>query len=344
MATWQSEARDWKKKYPSSAAQAEFFLLRFNRDADVTRSGILELLKQFDRFDSRRQGELEEDEALRLLEFRKETKTVSELRQLVKDIDLDHNHKLCFLELCCSVFKKSWAILHAPSHDPAELALLSELTSNLAQFQVNAQRQSEEMAAAEANKRKELSEIERKKAELGEERALKEQAEHKKREEELRREEERKAEEQRRMGQGGAKGAAAFFEVSAGSTTDKTASNAEKIKAEAAHRRELKRLEEEQKKADQEAKRTAEEASKLAAAKEMAEAEANRIGAEAAEADHKRRLAEKALAEKQAYDAGVAKEEAEKRARDEKKKKDEEEAKERLRKRAAMFEGGNNNG
>jgi len=337
MATWQSEARDWKKKYPSSAAQAEYFLLRFNKDSDITRHGILELLKQFDRFDGRRQGELEEDEALRLLEHRKETKTVAELRQLVKDIDLDHNHKLCFLELCCSVYKKSWALLHAPSHDPAELALLSELSGNLAQFTLNAQKHSEEMAVAEANKLKELSEIEHKKAELGEERANKEAAEMKKRDEEHRREQEKKAEEQRRMGQGGAKGAAAMFENAGNSTSDRTASNAEKIKAEAAHRRELKRIEDEQKKTDQEAKKAGEEAQLLAAAKHAAEADANRIGAEAAEADRKRRLAEQAKAEKEVYEAAKAQADAEARAQEEKKRREQEESRKRLAEKASAF-------
>jgi len=180
MATWQTEAANWKKRYPSSAAQAELFLLKFQRDSDISRHGILELLKQFDRFDTRHQGELEEDEALRLLEARKETKTVAELRQLVKDIDLDHNHKLCFLELCCSVFKKSWAILHAPTHDPAQLALLNQLTSNLAQFTMDAQKHTDEVTAAEALKLKELSDIEHKKSELNEEKLHKETEEMKK--------------------------------------------------------------------------------------------------------------------------------------------------------------------
>jgi len=299
----------------------------------------LKLLKQFDRFDKKRQGELEEDEALQLFEDREQTRTAAEHRQLVKEIDLDKNRKLCFLELCCSIFHKQWSVLHAPSHDPAQLALLNQLTNNLAQFQLEAQKHSDEVALAEAEKRKELSELELKKAEIGEVKAQKEAEEARKRLEQQKKHDAEEAEKHRLLAQKGTKGAAAKFDIAASSTRDETSSNAEKIKAEAAHRRELKRLEDEQKKADLEAKRAAEEAEKLGSAKVAAEQDAARLAAETAEAERKRLLAEKALADKEAYEAAKAIEEAARIAAEAAEAEKKAQSRDRLKNKAAAFEG-----
>ncbi len=69
-----------------------------------------------------------EDEALRLLEARKETKRFVELREMVKDMDYDKNRELSFLEWCCAYFSKSWKDLHRPSADQSEVeAKLTQL-------------------------------------------------------------------------------------------------------------------------------------------------------------------------------------------------------------------------
>jgi len=139
MATWEECAATWKSRYPTSQNQAEFFLLRFEVDGGVSRSFVYELLEQFQKFDSKKSGELEEDEAMRMLEARGETKTFKELRQMVSDIDLDKNRKLCFLEWCCAVFKKSWQVLHTPSGDPNEVGKLGALAGEFGKWKVNAE-------------------------------------------------------------------------------------------------------------------------------------------------------------------------------------------------------------
>lgn len=51
---------------------------------------------------------------MQLLEARNNTKTFVELRQLVADIDLDHNRKLSFLEFACAIFNTvSYILLYS---------------------------------------------------------------------------------------------------------------------------------------------------------------------------------------------------------------------------------------
>jgi len=101
---WKQNASTWKLRYPTLDAQAQFFLIKFAKTEGVTHDKVYTLLEQFKQFDGHQQGELEEDEALRLLEARKETKTARELRTMVADIDFDSNRKLSFLEWSCCVF------------------------------------------------------------------------------------------------------------------------------------------------------------------------------------------------------------------------------------------------
>ena len=74
--------------------QLELFLWKFK---DVQREDITEKLDEFLKFDKGKKGELEENEAMMLLEARGETKTFRELRQMVADMDIDTNHRLSFL-------------------------------------------------------------------------------------------------------------------------------------------------------------------------------------------------------------------------------------------------------
>jgi len=153
MATWEECAATWKSRYPTSQNQAEFFLLRFEVDGGVSRSFVYELLEQFQKFDSKKSGELEEDEAMRMLEARGETKTFKELRQMVSDIDLDKNRKLCFLEWCCAVFKKSWQVLHTPSGDPNEVGKLGALAGEFGKWKVNAESEAAKKHQEETEKK-----------------------------------------------------------------------------------------------------------------------------------------------------------------------------------------------
>jgi len=112
----------WQKKYPTMEAQAEFFIFKFAKDEDIKRGEVMVLMNQFKTYAKPNKGELEEDEAMRLLEARNNTKTFKELRQMVSDIDVDKNRKLSFLEWACAIYAKSWDKLHAVATDPEEIA------------------------------------------------------------------------------------------------------------------------------------------------------------------------------------------------------------------------------
>jgi len=108
----------WQKRLPTVRLQIEYFLLKF---PDVDREKALEMAEAFKKHDSRGRGELQEDEALRLLESRKETKRVVELREMIKEMDFDKNRELSMLEWSCAYFSKSWKALHTPSDNQAEI-------------------------------------------------------------------------------------------------------------------------------------------------------------------------------------------------------------------------------
>ena len=57
-------------------------------------------------------GELDEHEALMLLEHKNLTKTATELRMLLADIDKNKDRQVNFLEWCCFVFQKPWEELN----------------------------------------------------------------------------------------------------------------------------------------------------------------------------------------------------------------------------------------
>jgi len=203
-------------------------LLKF---PDVPRENALKMAADFKKYDSRGTGELQEDEAMRLLEARGETKRFVELRQMVRDMDYDQNRELSMLEWACAYYTKSWQELHNPSANQAEIdAAMAKLRHA----------QEREIATAEEARRKAAAE-----------RARVEALEQAKIEAEQRRNHETK--------QAGIKGAAAKFHYAATDTKDQTKDNAAKIKAEAAARAEAKRMEKEQKLAEEERARAAEE-------------------------------------------------------------------------------------
>jgi len=228
----------WQERLPTVSLQAEFFLLKF---PEAGREKVIELRDAFVKFDSRKIGELQEDEALRLLEYRGETKRVVELRKMVKEMDYDKNRELSFLEWCCAYFSKSWRDLHTPGKNQ------QEIDKALNKLRLAMQKEIE----AGENARRAI-EDDKRRQEVQQE---KEEQERQKREQDL--------------SQTGIKGMAAKFHYVATDTGDSTQNNAEKIKAEAAARRSLKQAETDKKQAEEDRKRAEEE--KARTEKEAAE-------------------------------------------------------------------------
>jgi 2-hydroxychromene-2-carboxylate isomerase len=103
--------------------QLELFVWRWK---DVSRADINARLKEFKKFDLNKTGELEENHTMMLLESRGETKTAVELRAMVAEIDMDHNHTVNFLEWCCAIYNKSWEDTNNFADDDARLAAMEE--------------------------------------------------------------------------------------------------------------------------------------------------------------------------------------------------------------------------
>jgi len=299
----------WQERLPTVSLQAEYFYLKF---PDVGREKLLELKDVFVKFDSRKVGELQEDEALRLLEYRGETKRVVELRQMVKEMDYDHNRELSFLEWACAYFNKSWRELHQPGVNQ------EDIDRAMAKFRIAMEKEIEagEMARKKAE---EIRQHESKHEELEEEKV-------KVAEKELQRKEEEKrvAEEQRRaredaLGQQGIKGMTAKFHYAASDTKDTTKDNETKIKFELEVKRK-KKMEEER--IELEKKRTNEEKQKAQEEKEKAEEEKKQAEKEKAAAEEERKQAEQGSAEtiKRKQEELKKKEEDDKRLADEKEK------------------------
>ena len=103
---------------------------------------VLELKEEFSKFDDKKKGELEVDQAMRLLEARHETKTYTELRELLKSIDQNSNNLLSLLEWLCAFFNKSWETLTTPDAEVDVEAIKAELMAE-------AKKKEEEAQAAE---------------------------------------------------------------------------------------------------------------------------------------------------------------------------------------------------
>jgi hypothetical protein len=83
------------------------------------------VLKTFKKFDRKSQGELDEFEALQLLEDVEQTKTATELRRALKEMDKDKNRKLSYVEFCCCYFEKSYEELNNFADEGARQAALA---------------------------------------------------------------------------------------------------------------------------------------------------------------------------------------------------------------------------
>ena len=104
--------------------QMELILWKFGTAHGISREEITERLTEFLRFDRSHTGELEENEALQLLEFRGDTRTFRELRTLVAEMDLDNNHKISFVEYACAIYKLDYFSLNDFADEDARQAAL----------------------------------------------------------------------------------------------------------------------------------------------------------------------------------------------------------------------------
>jgi len=89
--------------------QVKTFLRAFVSEFQGKFEEVLDIAEQFKTY-SNETGkivELDEFQAHRFLEKRKETATVTELREKLKLIDLDRNNKVAFIEYCLFKYQKS---------------------------------------------------------------------------------------------------------------------------------------------------------------------------------------------------------------------------------------------
>ena len=188
-------------KLGSLEEQRELFLWKFT---EVDRQEVYALERDFLKHDIKKNGELDEHEAAMLLEHRNNTKTASEIRQLLVNLDKDKNHKVSFIEWACAIFDKPFAELN-----------------NFADEEARQKAMAEAMAAGEKAKAAEAEILRAKEAEDAKIAQLAKDLEN-----------EAKLT--------GVAGMSAFFKRQADNTKDTTMSNEQKIKEEAARRRALK--------------------------------------------------------------------------------------------------------
>jgi hypothetical protein len=239
------------EKLRDNGDMRELFLWKYK---DISREQVNDELKSFTAHNLTKSGELDEHEAMMLLEHRGCAKTAVELRALLTDIDKDQSHSVNFLEWLCFWFKKSYDDLNdfvdedARDRAYAEAAAAGE-AAQIAQEKIEAAKLAEEEAA---RKRAEEIEAESKLT--------------------------------------GVAGATAFFKRAALDSADKGLTNEEKIKAEAARRKELR----EAKKAQAAALEAAlKQQSAADVAKELVK-EKTRVAAAEAAAEAERQAKEKA--------------------------------------------------
>eukprot|EP01120_Amphizonella_sp_Union-15-10_P009178 TRINITY_DN3431_c0_g1_i1.p1 TRINITY_DN3431_c0_g1~~TRINITY_DN3431_c0_g1_i1.p1 ORF type:complete len:367 (-),score=119.86 TRINITY_DN3431_c0_g1_i1:39-1139(-) len=357
---WKESAATWRERYPNADLQAEFFLLKFG--ADIARSRVIELRDQFKRFDSRKRGELEEHEALRLLEARGEARTYTRLQEIVQSIGLEYKGGLGFLEWLCAVLETSWIKLHMPSIDP-DVILKLEALAEEAEKIIQEMRAAKEEAIAQSEEVLKLTEEEERRRQQAEheaqlQRAMSRDAARKKKaaERKLKEDEEKKRQELERLRQKtqrrGLLGVAGKFEVAMTLSKDSTEENMRRVKAEAEARRQAKLAEIARKEQEIREKEAAEARAKedeLRAEAEKKLLEAERLAEEERKAEEARRLAqeEKRKAKereeeerrlKEIYEAEKRRAEREVKRKIEEEKRKREESKRRLMERATAFQ------
>eukprot|EP00039_Didymoeca_costata_P018915 m.335497 g.335497 ORF g.335497 m.335497 type:complete len:265 (-) comp17611_c0_seq1:73-867(-) len=138
------------------AEQAKYFLKEFVTDFAGNFEEVLELSEEFKTYapeggvDDVR--ELEEDKAHLFLERRGETMTVKELRDALREIDVDKNNKVCFIEYCMFKYGKTLKQLFAPKPQ-GNAKLLQQLEEAIALHEeVMAKRKADEDKMQELTK------------------------------------------------------------------------------------------------------------------------------------------------------------------------------------------------
>jgi hypothetical protein len=112
--------------------QTKFFLKAFACDFIGSFQAVLDLAGEFLRYaPDNNAKDLDEFQAHRFLEKRSETLTVVELRSFLKDLDLDKNNRLAFIEYLLYKYKKTLVQLFTPPPagqrpSPEALAILDE--------------------------------------------------------------------------------------------------------------------------------------------------------------------------------------------------------------------------
>lgn len=142
--------------------QAKFFLRRFANQFQGNFNEILDLIDEFKSFSGTPDAdrvELDEIQAHRFLEKRGETLTVKEMRDYLKEIDVDNNNKVALIEYLVWKYKKTVIeLLEPPPMDgavPQHLldALDAAIDDYLAQKKAQKDRE-ERVAFLEAQKAK----------------------------------------------------------------------------------------------------------------------------------------------------------------------------------------------
>jgi len=135
--------------------QAKFFLRSFVLDFQGRFEEVLDLAEEFKGF-APKEGvvrELEEDRAHYFLERRGETLTVVQLREYLKQIDLDSNHKVAFIEYILWKYKKNLEQLFNPPKGGTNAELLEALEKAIEEYQkVMAKRREREEKIKELEK------------------------------------------------------------------------------------------------------------------------------------------------------------------------------------------------
>lgn len=134
MATTMGKFAEVVKK--SIDEQARFFLERYMEEFTGRWEEVLIQAEEFRKFDiNQRDGELQEQEFLVYMEKRGEAMTPIQLRETLKDIDIDKSKGVAFIELLLWRYKKQVAdLLMEPEHPlPADLA--AKINADIAVYQ-----------------------------------------------------------------------------------------------------------------------------------------------------------------------------------------------------------------
>jgi Ca2+-binding EF-hand superfamily protein len=96
------------------------------------------LRQDFSRYNLNATGEINEHDAMRLLEARGATKTATELRQLFNNIDIDRNRHISFLEWCCAYYQRSYEDLNTFADEAARELAMQEVQTDTAHASLQA--------------------------------------------------------------------------------------------------------------------------------------------------------------------------------------------------------------